>query len=240
MFKNLSFWDYKDHFSFYEQMKYIFISIVIFMVFQKGFENISISFLFAIFVSYWITYYSLEKSYNTKQQDVSILTRKLHLIKEPKLNIIYNDLEAINLYSSLIEYKEHNNLEFIKSMKHYNNFLEIKTYIKENVSHTGNYIDLAETEAKKSLNCLASITLSLPNSYFISSKYKNKTISNKLEDGVKELAKIIDNNLYEIYLILDKKWENEEINYNSKPVFYSPVENNMIHTPEYSKNYSLY
>ena len=126
-------------------------------------------------------------------------------------------------------------------MKHYNNFLEIKAYIKENVSHTGNYLDLAETEAKKALNCLSSITLSLPDSYFISNTNNQSiSISIKLEEGIKELAKIIDKNLYEIYHILDQKWKNEEINHTSKPVFYSPVEKNMIHTPGYSKHYSLY
>ena len=81
-----------------------------------------------------------------------------------KLDLIYNDLEALNLYSSLINL-DYNNTEFIKSMKHYNNFLEILLNITNNALYTGDYLDIAETEAKKALNALSSIILSLPDKY---------------------------------------------------------------------------
>ena len=236
-FNNLSLGDYTQHFSFFEQVKYLSISIIVFMLCYSGFDSISLSFLFALFIAYWITYYSLENSYTQKTKEITTLKHKLDLINTSKLDLIYNDLDALNLYSSLIEYKEYNKIDYIKSMKHYNNFLEIKDYIKSNVAYTGDYLDLAETEAKNALNSLASINLSLPDAYFAETQ---QPITITLESGVAELAKIIDKNLYVIYVHLDNKWKTEEVNCASKPVFYSPVEHNMLKTPHYSKNYSLY
>ena len=239
-FNNLSLWDYKEHFTFYEQVKILIGCYVVFTFINHAFENISVSFLFSLFLSYLFFYYSFEKKYQSKQEINQDLKQKLTSIKTSKLNLIYNDLEALNLYSSLIEFRDYNNTEFIKSMKHYNNFLEITLNITNNALYTGDYLDLAESEAKKALNSLASISLSLPNKYLVINENDTISISIKLEQGVTQLAEIIDKNLYDIYQVLHRKWQTEEINYNSKPVFYSPVEKNMLHTREYSKNYSLY
>ena len=222
-----------------DYIKYIIYFLVLNWFFQNYFVidislNTIVRFLMIGLILYFVFIFNLKN----KKEIGKKINDKIEIIKAPNLLHIYEDVDAILLYSSILDLRDVNKYSFNKSMKHYDNFIKIKNNIlKNSVKYPKNYYTILENEMNKSINALVSIGVGIPPS---GNSNDNDIKLKKLETFSKKLYKIFYNHIDDVNNFLQKKWKNEEKNIDSFPVHISNIKPNMTKTKEYSKNYSIF
>ena len=199
----------------------LFILIVIVILF-KHFDNI---FTYRSIISIFVALFCIFIVFKLRSQ--SILNNfvkyknNVGLIANNSLTYLLEDIDILNIYVNIIEFRKFNPISFNESLKNMNFFLKSYDEITNTNLSDKFLFENALYRRNISLNYLLSMVINLPiNSILIQS---NETLHLPndviLRDAVEKLRNITSKYILDMQNRINNTWKNEDTNIFSTPIY---------------------
>ena len=210
--------------------KYILVILITII----GISTITISYhvITGLIIGMLIVYYMIDKENTLANNLNKKLDDNLLKLNSDNVKYIYQDIDILNIYSNIVEYKVFNKTAFNQSLRHIDNMIKIHQDLKAGVKDYKHNLDIAQQEGVSALNSLTSIIINIPVSQAydkdISPHIKNtydplykelmRPRISKLKRAVDLLRKLINKHVNDMADICYNRYITDTITTSSSPI----------------------